>query len=71
MLATRKTTSGIPGDNQIAVHLLDVDVLATRDRALAGVLESVRKADAIPGLGQPRLVEPGDPVEAILRAVLG
>jgi hypothetical protein len=56
--ASRRTTSGTPGDNQLGSYLTEVDVLVTADRAFAEVVQNVA-SQAWFGLACP-LTVPGD-----------
>lgn len=66
--ATRKTTRGTPADSQIALYLLEVDVLLTRDTGLVDVVDAVRAECPVP-LGSPvRVTLQGDVVSEIIDA---
>jgi hypothetical protein len=66
--ATRKTTRGTPADNQIALYLLDVDVLMTGDTGFVDVLEAIRPQCPVPLGTAVRLKPRGDVVSKIVDA---
>lgn len=64
--ATRATSSGTPGDNQLATYLIDVDVFVTTDKVFADLTDAMRPHCPAPIADTRRSPAGSDALEFVL-----